>query len=223
MTQSMNRRSILVAFLLTFLVGVPSLPQQSHAADDMDRYMSVPGSYVFVRTAPENLESGRVTLMIFEDFLCSACYHMVSRIAPKLKKKYGKRLKVEFLGFPFVSPKSYIPARAYVLADEFGLKKEMQEALFHVRFEEQLDITQREGLARVADKIGLDPELLLTRLRGPDGEKEVDQVITKGRSYNLELVPGLILDGWIKVDSISESNLEAVINGIMKIRKIRRK
>lgn len=210
-------------FLVVLSVSAVSLPQPSHAADDMDRYLSVPGSYVFVRTAPENIESGRVTLTVFEDFLCTACYFAVSRVVPKLKKKYGKRLKVEFLGFPFVSPQSYIPARAYVLADEFGLKKEMQEALFHVQFEEQLDITQREGLARVADKIGLDPELLLTRLQGPDGEKEVDEIIMKGRSYNLESVPGLILDGWIKVDSVSESNLQTIINGIMKIRKIRRK
>lgn len=217
MTQPMKQHRI---FLLVVFVLCLS-PLLSHAADEMDRYLSVPGSYVFVRTAPENLESGQVTLTVFEDFLCPACYHTVSRIVPKLKKKYGKRLKVEFLGFPFVSPQSYIPARAYVLADEFGLKKEMQEALFHVQFEEQLDISQREGLARVADKIGLDPELLLTRLQGSDGEKEVDQVITMGRSYNLESVPGLILDGWIKVNSISESNLETVINGIMTIRKIR--
>ena len=222
MTPPMKQRHLFPPSFVLVVLVVCSSPL-SHAADEMDRYLSVPGSYVFVRTAPENLASGQVTLTVFEDFLCPACYHTVSRIVPKLQKKYGKRLKVEFLGFPFVSPKSYIPARAYVLADEFGLKKEMQEALFHVQFEEQLDISQREGLARVADKIGLDPELLLTRLQGPDGEKEVDQIITRGRSYNLESVPGLVLDGWIKITALSEGNLEAVINGIMNIRKIRRK
>ena len=142
----------------------------------------------------------------------------MSQLIPSLQKKYGARLRVEFFGYPIIDPKSSIPARAYVVADEFGLGPEMQQALFQVQFEERLDITSRDGLARVADRIGLDPELLLTRLAGEDGKAEVARSLALGRRYQIDSVPGLVLDGWIRVTTVSQTNLETIIDGILERR-----
>ena len=205
------------------LLGVFCLPQLSSAAEDLlDRYFSIPGSYDFVRRAPQEAGPDSVRLTVFEDFLCAACYRAVTQLIPELQKKYGTRLRVEFLSYPIVDQKSSIPARAYVLADEFGLRKEMQQALFQVQFEEQLDITSRDGLARVADRIGLDPDLLLTRLAGEDGKAEVARSVALGRRYQLDSVPGFILDGWIRVKTTSQTNLETIIDGILE-RKLSQK
>ena len=182
----------------------------------MDQYLTLPGSYAFVRRAPEGAQPDRVLMMVFEDFLCPACYHTASAIIPRLKEKYRGRLEVRFFGYPFVSPESRVPARAYAIAQEMGLGEEMQKALFHAHFEEQLDTTSREGLARVAHSIGLDPELLLTRLEGGEGNAAVERDLAQGSSYYLDAVPGIIFDGWIKVNELSQTNLEKIIDGLIE-------
>ena len=233
-------KKFLSPFLALLLSGV-SFPFLSSAADSiedaenvddaenaenmLDRYLSVPGSYVFVRRTPEDAQPDSVRLSVFEDFLCPACYQTVTQIIPQLQKKYAERLTVQFFAYPFVHPTSAIPARAYVLAEEFGLRKEMQQALFQVQFEEQLDITSRDGLARVAHRIGLEPQLLFARLDaegGKNGESEVERILALGKSYQIDAVPGLILDGWIRANAISQINLEMIIDGILE-RKMSKK
>ena len=201
------------------LLSVLCLAQPRWADEHLlDHYASIPGSYHFVRRAPEEARPDSIRLTVFEDFLCPACYQTASQLIPSLQKKYGARLRVEFFGYPIVAPKSSIPARAYAVADEFGLGPEMQQALFQVQFEERLDITSRDGLARVADRIGLDPELLLTRLAGEGGKAEVARSLALGRRYQVDSVPGLVLDGWIRVTTVSQTNLETIIDGMLERR-----
>ena len=203
--------------LCFFLACLFLAPPWSHAADDlMDQYLSVPGSYMFVRRAPEGAVSGRVLMTVFEDFLCPACYQTATELIPRLKEKYRDRLEVRFVGYPFVHPESRLPARAYAIAQEMGLGEQMQQALFHVYFEEQLNTASREGLARVAHSIGLDPELLLARLDGDGGSAEVERNLAVGDSYHLDAVPGIILDGWIRVNALSQENLVMIIDGLLE-------
>jgi predicted DsbA family dithiol-disulfide isomerase len=92
----------------------------------------------------------------------------------------------------------------------------MQQALFHARFEKQIDTTNRAGLAKVADSIGLSPDLLLNQLDGNGGNAEVDRSIAQGDTYRLDAVPGVIFDGWIKVTELSQENLEKIIDGLLE-------
>ncbi len=203
-----------------FLLSLLLAPPWSHAAEDlMDQYLSVPGSYTFVRRAPEGVMPGRVLMTIFEDFLCPACYHTATDLIPLLKKKYGDRLEVRFFGYPFIHPQSRMPARAYAIAQEMGLGEQMQRALFRARFEEELDTTSREGLAKVADSIGLAPELFLSRLDSDGGNAEVERDLAQGNSYHLDAVPGIIFDGWIKATELSQENLETIIDGLLDKKK----
>jgi len=169
-----------------------------------------------VRRTPEGAVPGRVIMTVFEDFLCPACYHTVTEIIPRLQEKYHDRLEVRFVGYPLVHPESRLPARAYAIAQEMGLGEQMQQALFHARFAEQLNTASRDGLARVADSIGLSPELLLARLDEEGGSTEVERNLALGRSYHLDGVPGIILDGWIRVNALSPENLVVIIDGLLE-------
>ena len=63
---------------------------------------------------------------------------------------------------------------------ELGLSEEMQYALFHARFEEDIDTGSRAGIAHVAHRLGLDPELLLSQLDADGGKAELEATIAPG-------------------------------------------
>lgn len=211
-----------LCLLLTgFAAGVPLLPQPCSAADDtpadvLDAYLSVPGSFSFVSRAPHGTIDGKVVLTVFEDFLCPRCYETASRLIPALQRQYGARLAVRSLGVPIVHAASRIPARAYAVSHELGLADEMQQALFQARFEENVDTASRDGLAIVAGRIGLDPELLLDRLDAGGGEAAMARAIALGERYQVSAVPTLVLDGWMRVNDLSSDNVETIIDGLLK-------
>jgi thiol:disulfide interchange protein DsbA len=185
----------------------------------MDQYVSLPGSYAFVRRTPDGAVADRVRMEVFEDFLCPSCYRFSTEILPKLKEKYGERLDLRLVGYPLVHRESRLPARAYVIAQEMGLGEQMQKELFHAHFEERLDTTSKDGLAKVAHSIGLDPELLFSRLDKDGGSTEVDRNLALGESYHIDAVPGVVFDGWILAKDMSQQNLETIINGLLEKKK----
>ena len=203
--------------LLSFLIIAVLLPQLNHAADDlMDRYLSLPGSFSFVRRAPERTVAKKIVLTVFEDFLCSHCYEVFTTLIPTLKKKYSQKIDIHFRAVPVVHASSQIPARAYAISHELGLSEEMQQALFHAQFEENINTGSRDGIAHVANSIGLDPELLLSQLESGGGKAELEESIALGDSYHIEGVPTMILDGWIRVNDLSPQNIETIIDGLLE-------
>jgi len=204
------------ASLLLVLVSV----RNCAAADLMDEYLSLPGSYVFVRRAPEDTQPDRLVMTVFEDFMCPACYQAATTLFPSIKEKYKDKLEIRFLGFPFIHQESRLAARAYVIAHELGFGDAMQKALFNAHFEQQIDITSKEGLAKVADSIGLAPELLMTQLDGENGNAELARTFSQANSYQVEGTPTAILDGWIKVTNLAPENLEPIIDGILSKKKL---
>ncbi len=203
--------------LLSFLLACLAFPPKGQPTTDlMDQYLSLSGTFSFVRRAPEEAESQKITLSVFEDFLCPHCYDVFSNLIPALKKKYPNQLDVRFHAVPVVHTSSQIPARAYAIAHEWGLSEEMQRALFHARFEENIDTGSRGGIAQVAHRIGLDPELLLGQLEADGGKAELEATVALGKSYYIESVPTLIIDGWIRVQDLSPQNIETIIDEILE-------
>jgi predicted DsbA family dithiol-disulfide isomerase len=205
--------------LLLMCVALLS-PGRGEAEDLMDQYLSIPGSYVFVRRTPENAQLDKVVMTVFEDFHCPACYNAVRHLFPPLQEKYGNRLEIHFLGVPLAHPDSLLAARSYIIAHELGFGEAMQNALFRAHFEEEIDTGSKEGLAKVADSIGLAPELLLNQLESTGGIAEVKQNMTQAASYQVEGTPTLILDGWIKLNDVSQENVAQVIDGVLEKKKL---
>lgn len=205
------------SLLLSFFLACLAFPPKGQSTTDlMDQYLSLSGAFSFVRRAPEETESKKIVLSVFEDFLCPHCYDVFSNLIPALKQKYPKQLDVRFHAVPIVHASSQIPARAYAISHELGLSEEMQRALFHARFEEDIDTGSRAGIAHVAHRIGLDPELLLSQLDADGGKAELEATIALGNSYHIEGVPTLIIDGWIRVQDLSPQNIETIIDELLE-------
>jgi protein dithiol oxidoreductase (disulfide-forming) len=203
---------LLSACLAFVLVGSPC----ARAAEDLTGpYLSVPGSYSFVRRAPEGRKAGKVKMLVFEDFLCSVCYQAITEIIPVLQQKYREQLEIAFIAYPLVAEESLVPAQAYALAKEMGVEKEMQQALFRTQFEEQLNVYTREGLAQAVSSIGLDPEDFLAKLNAGSGSSRVKEDVLLAESYSIDALPGIVLDGWIRVNELSQKNLETIIDGLL--------
>jgi predicted DsbA family dithiol-disulfide isomerase len=185
----------------------------------MDEYLSVPGSYVFVRREPEGMQPDRLVMTVFEDFMCPACYQAATELFPSLKNKYGDKLEIRFLAFPFVHQESGLAARAHAVAHELGFGNEMQKALFRAHFEQQIDVASKDGIAKVADSIGLAPEVLLTQLEGDGGKAELERTLTQANSYQVDGTPTIVFDGWIKVTDLSTENLGQIIDGLLARKK----
>lgn len=192
----------------------------SLAEDLMDQYLSVPGAFTFVRRTPEGAQPNRISMTVFEDFMCPACYAASRGLFPALKKKYAEQLEMQYLGFPFIHPESRLAARTYVIAHDLGFGEEMQKALFQAHFEQQADVASKEGLAKIADSIGLAPEVLLPQLEGNGGNAALDRIQEQANSYQIDGTPTIILDGWIKITDISSENLEKIIDGLLDKKKL---
>jgi len=210
-----DRQPLMFFHICALLLTLSVIPGSPVYADLMDDYLSLPGSYRFVRRAPEGATENRVLVTVFEDFLCPSCYHMVTELLPKIQKKYQDRLAVQFFAYPLVHAESILPARAHAIAQTMGLGEQMQQALFRAHFEEQIDTTNRSGLARVAHSIGLDPDLLLSRLDKGEGKAEIEKNLTLGQTYRLDAVPSLVFDGWIMAKDLTQENLEKIIDGLL--------
>ena len=205
------------SFLLSFLLVCLALPPQGRPKTDlMDQYLSLSGTFSFVRRAPEGTVSKKIVLPVFEDFLCPHCYDVFSNLIPALKQKYPNQLDIHFRAVPLVHASSQIPARAYAISHELGLSEEMQRALFQARFEEDIDTGSRDGIALVAHRIGLDPESLLSQLDADGGKAELEATVALGNSYHIESVPTLIIDGWIRVQDLSPQNIETIIDELLE-------
>ena len=208
-------------FLLSFFLVCLAFPPQGQPTTDlMDQYLSLSGTFSFVRRAPEGTVSKKIVLTVFEDFLCPHCYEVFSNLIPALKQKYPNQLEIRFYAVPLVHASSQIPARAYALSHELGLSEEMQRALFHARFEEDIDTGSRDGIAHVAHRLGLDPALLLSRLDADGGKAELEATVALGHSYHIESVPTLIIDGWIRVQDLSPQNIETIIDELLERKRV---
>lgn len=203
-----------------FFIGLFFLPTWNcPAADLMDEYLSVPGSYIFVRREPEGMQPDRLVMTVFEDFMCPACYQAATGLFPSLKDKYGDKLEMRFLAYPFIHQESGLAARAHAVAHELGFGAEMQKALFRAHFEQQIDIASKDGIATVAGSIGLAPEVLLTQLEDNGGQAELEQTLTQANSYQVDGTPTIVFDGWIKVTDLSRENLGQIIDGLLAKKK----
>lgn len=208
-------------FLLSFFLVCLAFPPQGQPTTDLtDQYLSLSGTFSFVRRAPEGTVSKKIVLTVFEDFLCPHCYDVFSNLIPALKQKYPNQLEIRFYAVPLVHASSQIPARAYALSHELGLSEEMQRALFHARFEEDIDTGSRDGIAHVAHRLGLDPALLLSRLDADGGKAELEATVALGHSYHIESVPTLIIDGWIRVQDLSPQNIETIIDELLERKRV---
>jgi predicted DsbA family dithiol-disulfide isomerase len=79
------------------------------------------------------------------------------------------------------------------LAEEKGLGEPYHEAMFKAHFVEDLDFSDREVLAGLAERIGLDRAEFLAALNNREYTDQVDLDIAQAQAYGLNGVPATII------------------------------
>jgi len=157
-------------------------------------------------------EDGKVKMTVFLDFFCSHCHHFDTVIVPVLKKEYGDKLQIQYVGFPIVDPKaSHIPVLAYYLAEQQGKGDAMRELLFTAIWDHRLDVTRPDVLLAIANQAGLD----LEEFKRGFNENAMGQRLTDGtadaRAIGARGTPTVLIDNHIRLNDNSLRNVEAVL------------
>jgi len=155
---------------------------------------------------------GEVKAMEFFDFYCPHCYQLHIQES-RLERKYGDALKMTSMPFP-LRPASFPPLEAYVIARDMGKGEEMKDAIFRAKWEEGLDIGNKEVLVELAGRVGLDTDEFKSRLE-KGARREVQNSRTLGGRYGISATPTVILDNNIRVTGADVDNLETVITSIL--------
>lgn len=161
-------------------------------------------------------QPGEVRMTVFMDFFCSHCHHFDTVVLPVLRKEYGDKLKVRYVGFPIVDPKaSHIPILAYYLAERQGKADAMRDLLFSAIWDHRLDVTRPEILLGIASKAGLD----LEAFKRGFNENAMGDRLTEGmetaRAIGARGTPTVLIDNHIRLNDNSLRNVEAVFARVL--------
>ncbi len=169
--------------------------------------------FKILKTQPFLHERGKVKMIVFFDFYSPECYEFEKNVVSKLKTKFGNRLEVNFVGYP-LSPDSYIPTEAYEIAKSLGKGDEMRKKLFEAYLDGK-DIKNISLILNISKSIGLDEKytLMLNNTRF----ERTQYNIAFGQGYGIKTLPYVVLDGQVIPTELTESNLEKVINYLLKI------
>ena len=206
---------LIAALLIVMLIGYYLLGQTSTPPSTPSASRNIKGNYEFLSGKPNTHVPGRVVLVEFFDFYCSHCYTFHKDRWPALQEKYGDQIALLEYGYP-LRQSSNPPIEAYEIAKELGRGEEMKDALFKAIHEEKKDISNTEALAGIAETVGLDKDTFTRALNTHVKASTVDENTRLGNSFGLEGTPTFIIDGNIKTTDSSVSNLEAIIDSILR-------
>ncbi len=187
----------------------------------------LPSSGGYARLSfPTTYEPGKVKILEFLKFNCPFCYNLHTKL-PQILQKYGDNVTITYVpivwrqpGQPGESTKSI---EAYIIADQMGKGKEMQDALFNEAAAEGLtqgkeDLMMMQDvptLERVAAGIGLDSSKFNQQLEGGNAVADANANLQLMNKYGVDSTPTIIINGNIKVDPPTAENLDTVIGSLL--------
>jgi predicted DsbA family dithiol-disulfide isomerase len=210
--------TLLLAFAVV-LAGTASLWAAEPAAPPeppTPASVPAPPPFVDLEGRDSTHQAGRIDMTVFMDFFCSHCHHFDTVVVPMLKKEYGDKLKIHYVGFPIVDPKaSHIPILAYYLADAQGKGEAMKDLLFSAIWDHRLDVTRPDILLGIASKAGLDLDAFKRGFNENTMGDRLSEGIDTARAINVRGTPTLLIDNHIKVNDNSVRNVEAVFADVL--------
>lgn len=167
-------------------------------------------------------EPGKVKIIEFLKFDCSHCYDLHNKL-PQVLEKYGNNVNITYVPivFPGQSTKSI---EAYIIADQMGKGKEMQDALFNEAHAEMLNgkvignnlmvMESVPTLENVAASIGLGADFN-SELEGNGAHGAALVNLEFMNKYGVQGTPTIIINGNRSVDPPTAENLDAVIGSLL--------
>lgn len=211
---SSSNQTLIKIALIILIIGMGYYIFVPRSTTDKVDLSKIEGEFDIVQNKPNTHEVGKVEILEFFDFYCSHCYTLHRRI-PALKKKYGDKIDIKYLGFP-LGKKSFLPLEAYELAKEQGKGEEMKDELFAVIHIDNKEVSTIEALKTIAVDIGLDVELFEEGLKSGKKKQVVNDNVALANGYRIRQTPTLIFDGQIKTSNYSPENFDAIITGLLK-------
>jgi thiol:disulfide interchange protein DsbA len=202
-----------VVVIAVLLLNFPSAQQPPE---------KLPTSGGYVRLSfPTTYEPGKVKITEFLKFDCPHCYDLHNNL-PQLLEKYGNNVTITYVPiiFPGQSTKSI---EAYIIADQMGKGKEMQDALFNEAHTEMLSgkvigtnlmvMESVPTLESVAASIGLGTDFN-AKLEGNQASNAANANLQLMNKYGVQGTPTIIINGNLQVDPPTAENLDSVIGSL---------
>ncbi len=200
---------VVIAIILLNFSSAPQPPEKLPTSGGYEK-LSFPTTY----------EPGKVKIMEFLKFNCPFCYNLHTKL-PQILEKYGDNVTVTYV--PIVWPgESTKSIEAYIIADQMGKGKEMQDALFNEAAAEGLTqgnenlmmMDNVQTLENVAASIGLGSDFN-AKLEGGYAVDAAKANLENMSKYNVDATPTIIINGNIKVYPATAENLDTVIGSLL--------
>jgi thiol:disulfide interchange protein DsbA len=169
---------------------------------------------------PATYEPGKVKIIEFLKFNCPFCYMLHTNL-PQILEKYGDNVTITYV--PIVWPgESTKTIDAYIIAEQMGKGKEMQDALFNEAAAEGLTngnenlimMNSVPTLERVAASIGLGSDFN-AKLEGNLASNATNANLQLMNKYGVQSTPTIIINGNLLVNPPTAANLDTVLSSLL--------
>jgi len=175
----------------------------------------IPGKYepIVPHRPPKQNSLDQVRIFEVFAFDCLHCYRFFAREHPKLKKKFGN--KVKFIMQP-IGWRGHDPGRLYFIAQEKGKGDKVIAMIFDFVHEKGLgnSMFTRDKLQFVAKLNGLSKEFK-TRMDDPKIVRKMNESAEYSDKRNITSTPTIVIEDVLKADR-RFSNLNTIINALLK-------
>jgi len=198
------KNRIYIITLLLFLLPL------SGSAEIKGRYKAATGPRA--RPIPAERSVDQVHIIEIFAFTCPHCMVFHRQTKPKLKKRFGNKLKIDAYPIGWVGPN---PAKLYYIAQSNGKGDEMKDFIFSAIIESGIrDINSKQVLGFIAEQYDLEKEF-----KADIDSKKIDAIFKKGKKYakdfKINSTPTLVLENAIIPERDIE-NLSRIINSFLK-------
>ncbi|MCZ7385248.1 MAG: thioredoxin domain-containing protein [Candidatus Methanoperedens sp.] len=167
-------------------------------------------------------EPGKVKITEFMKFDCPHCYDLHNEL-PQLLEKYGNNVTITYVPiiFPGQSTKSI---EAYIIAEQMGKGKEMQDALFNEAHVEMLNREVIGSNLKVMESVPTLESVAASIGLGADFNAALEKNDARGAAlvnlefmnkYGIQSTPTIIINGNRSVDPPTAANLDAVLSSLL--------
>ncbi|MCP4752972.1 MAG: thioredoxin domain-containing protein [Proteobacteria bacterium] len=178
-------------------------------------FSAIPGKYDMVvpHMPPRAHSLDRVVIKEIFSFDCGHCYVFHKKQLPKLKKKFGDKIK--FVPQP-IGWRGHDPGRLYFVARQKGKGNQVINMIFAFIHDKGLGrgMYNRDKLKFVAKLNGLSKEFE-TMMDDPQIVKKMTESVRYSKSRKINSTPTLVIEDVMMVDR-SFANLVTIINALLK-------
>jgi protein-disulfide isomerase len=175
-----------VLFIAAVAIYFTSTPPQTPQNTTQDIFQPAPG---------------KVKIVEFLKFNCPFCYNLHTNL-PQILEKYGDNVTITYVPIVWPGRESTKSIEAYIIADQMGKGKEMQDALFNEAAAEGLTqgkedlmvMDNVQTLEKVAASIGLGADFN-AKLEGGDAKDAALSNLALMAKYNVDSTPTIFVNG----------------------------